>query len=468
MNPYKATRPVSAGAVFYLVLFFLIIGALGYLLYYDKGLFWDYLPIVCIPSLLIALGVIIFYFAKRASIGYTFILFFLIFLTGIVISAFFGPFALSRTAKDSFEAEDYKGSIDNYKAIIEQYPRSRYYDEAVVQLANSYYLDEQYREAIRFFDRSIEQGLLQDGDLEIRKIYTDCYSELGDDSYDSKDFSSASQYYIKASQYYESILLDFPDSNEAFIADYKVPEYKVKAADSLFKTEDFQGAITILENVISQYPDSEFTEQAYSLILSSYFERTGELLSQESYEKALETYLKVLELDEEKIDLEAYFSIRTRNSVFNNVPLYLLREKGYDLYYSEDYKKALFIFEGISQFNPGLMEQFVPYIVSSKVSLVADSDFMELPDSEPVGSISLKDKSLLSIENQTDFILVFYLRGAEYKILEIDPQSRQEIEINSGFYQVLAELENTDVLPFYGKFTYESGARYRELFSLDG
>ena len=468
MSQYKARRTVSAGSVFYLVLFFLIIGALAYLLYYDKGLFWDYMPIVCIPSLLISIGVIIFYFAKRAPIGYTFILFFLIFLAGMVLSAFFGPFALSRQAREGFDSKDYRESIENYQTIIDEYPKSRYYDEAVVQIANAYYLDEQYGNAITFFDKAKQQELISDEELEIRKIYTDCYSELGEVSYQAGDFKTAAQNYIKASQNYESILLDFPESNEAFIARYKIPQYLVKAADSLYKTEDFQTSIEVLERVISQYPDSEFTEQAHGLIFSTYVERTGKLLSEGSYASALKTFLNILDLDEEKIDLASYEFIRINNRIFNNIPVSLLREEGYDLHYSGEYEKALFIFEGISQFNPGLMDQFVPYIVASKINLVADSDFRDLPDSEPVGSISLKDKSLLSIENQTEFILVFYLRGAEYRILEIDPQSRQEIEINSGFYQVLAELENTDVLPFYGKFTYESGAKYRELFSLDG
>lgn len=467
MNPYKNRRTVSAGSVFYIVLFFLVIAALGYLLYYDKGLFWDLLPLVCIPALILALAVTIFYFAKRSPIGYTFILFFLIFLTGLILSAFFGPFALARQARQSYDDKDYSAAIENYETIVDDYSSSRYYDESLVQLAYSHYLDDRFSKALEYFEAASEAGLVSEEDLEIKKIYIDCYTELGDLSYQNGDYRKAADFFIDASTYYRDILVDFPDSNEAFIADYKAPEYLIKAADSLFNVGDFDDCIDISNEVITVYPDSDFVGEAVDLTFDSFIEKAKTSLEKESYDNAIEVFTDILELDNDTIELDGYKFINAKNALFNKVPVYILRDTGYEFYYEEEYKKALFIFEGIAQFRPELKDQFIPYIASSKINLVSDGEFIEIPDSVPVGTINLANKSILSIENNTDFILKFYLRGAEYNIIEVDPSSKQEIEINSGFYQILAELENTDILPFYGKFTYEPGSKYREVFSLE-
>jgi len=467
MNPYKAKRPVSAGAIFYIVLFFLVLAGLGYLLYYDKGLFWDMLPLVCIPALLLAIGIIIFYFAKRATIGYTFILFLLIFITGLILSAFYGPFAIVRQAREFYDSKDYKASIDKYQVIYEEYPRSRYYDEAITQLAYSSYLDEDYEMALENLDKAVEKELLSAQDIEVLKIYTDCYSELGDSAFASGDFDLAAQYYIEASDYYDIILKNYPDTNEAFIADYKAPEYRVKAAESNFNLGHYGLSISILEETLAEYPDTDFREEAADLLFRSRIEIAKSELSEKDYKEALDNLLGILDLDEEFIDLDDYRFVRIKNLVFSDTPIYLLRDIGYGLYNSEDFKKALFIFEGLSQYNPEISDQFLSYIVSSKVNLTADGDFRQLQVSDPVGSISLNDKSIISFENETEHTLKIYMRGSEYKIFDIASESKKEVEVLSGYYQVLVEILNTDISPFYGKFSYDSGAKYREVFNLE-
>jgi len=59
------------------------------------------------------------------------------------------------------------------------------------------------------------------------------------------------------------------------------------------------------------------------------------------------------------------------------------------------------------------------------------------------------------------------MRGSEYKIFDIASESKKEVEVLSGYYQVLVEILNTDISPFYGKFSYDSGAKYREVFNLE-
>ena len=122
MNLYSNRKSVSGGSIVFIVLFFLIFIGVGYLFFIDKGKFWDYLPFICIPSLVITLILLIFYFIKRNSSGYIFTIFFLIFLTGMILSSIFGPFALVNSATEEYSVKNYKEAITDYKKILDDLP----------------------------------------------------------------------------------------------------------------------------------------------------------------------------------------------------------------------------------------------------------------------------------------------------------------------------------------------------------
>ena len=113
MNLYSSRKSVSGGSIVFTVLFFLVFIGAGYLFFIDKGKFWDYLPFICIPSLVITLILLIFYFIKRNSSGYIFTIFFLIFLSGMILSSIFGPFALINYCSRGIFRQKLYGS--NYK-----------------------------------------------------------------------------------------------------------------------------------------------------------------------------------------------------------------------------------------------------------------------------------------------------------------------------------------------------------------
>ncbi len=135
MNQYSSRKSISGGSIVFMVLFFLVFIGAGYLLFIDKGKFWDYLPFICIPSLVITLILLIFYFIKRNSSGYIFTIFFLIFLSGMILSSIFGPFALISSAAEEYSGKQYTEAITDYKKILDTYPNSKYAKEALVNIS---------------------------------------------------------------------------------------------------------------------------------------------------------------------------------------------------------------------------------------------------------------------------------------------------------------------------------------------
>ena len=144
MNIYANKRSASGGSIIFIVLFFLVFISSGYLFFVDKGKFWDYLPFICIPSLVITLILLIFYFVKRNSSGFIFTIFFLIFLSGIILSSIFGPFALISSANENYSNKQYSEAAINYKKILDTYPNSRYAREALINISGSYYRNGNY------------------------------------------------------------------------------------------------------------------------------------------------------------------------------------------------------------------------------------------------------------------------------------------------------------------------------------
>ena len=75
-------------------------------------------------------------------------------------------------------------------------------------------------------------------------------------------------------------------------------------------------------------------------------------------------------------------------------------------------------------------------------------------------------KSILVIENNTEFDLAMYLKGPEYKMIKIEKNSSQEIEITPGTYKTAMDSNNTDILPYYGEIAYEEGQKYLVEYSI--
>ena len=143
---------------------------MGYLVYIDKGRFWDILPFVSIPVIIISLILIIFNFIRRTKGSSFFIIFFLLSIAGLILSDIFGPSVLAGKAQKSYDNEDYFQSINYYNALLENYPNSRFADNALKNISLAYYLNSDYPDAIESLEVAIDSKTVSENDLEIKNI----------------------------------------------------------------------------------------------------------------------------------------------------------------------------------------------------------------------------------------------------------------------------------------------------------
>lgn len=464
MYSYKSRGNIGAGSIFFIVLFILVIIGGGYLYFLDKGRFWDILPIICIPATVISLILIIVYLIRKNISGYVFIIFFLIFLSGIVLSSLFGPFALYRSAKDNYDNKLYSTSIKNFKSIVEDYPNSRYADDSLKSLAYSYYLNNDFEDAVFYFEKAINEDVISNTDLEVKRIFIDSFINIADAYFESKEYDKAGKNYLDAITYYMDIKENFPDSNDAFIADYKIPEYLYKAALSFDYAKDHRQALEISDEIIVNYPESDYYEKTIELMINSHIRQAVSLKEENEYKNAVSEFLKILDLNKETQDEYKYTINLQANTFFKGIPAYIISETANELFRQNNYYKSLFLYEILIEESPEMESALTPEIVISKINIIKNTDYEQLLPADSLGYSSKKGYFRIAFENGTDFIISIFIGGPQYMIIRLDIEEKTEIELESGDYEIVVEFDTEDRLPLYGKNTYEENKRYREVF----
>lgn len=470
MYSYRRRNKIGAGSIFFIVILISIVIGLGYLLYLDKGKFWDILPLVSIPCGIISLILTIFNLAKKTGGGYVFLLFFLVFLVGAILSSIFGPFAVYREAEGDFEAGRYQESIDKYQIILRNYPNSKFSDSSLERVSYAYYQSGNYSEAITYFNKSIQKNVISPSDLEVEKVLAVCYFKLGEEYYTQKYYAKSAESYLGAAKIQERIRLNFPDTNEAFVASYRIPEYLFKAALSYKNAKDWDKATKILEEIATKYSESEFFSKANSLLSDVHIEKSIELKNNYRYRESIEEFLKVLDLDLGEENKNSYMVDYYSKEIFYGVELPLLKDVGQKMRLQKQYEKALFVYNKILELYPE-SEEVIPYIIECKVELISASAHTKISQPESSQKIYSPGKSRVIIRNETEYNLVVYFRGSELKLVEVEPESEVKIEVLAGTYEVAAELtgkmrEYINVLPFYGVVEYKENQRYKQVYSV--
>ncbi|MBC7334468.1 MAG: tetratricopeptide repeat protein, partial [Actinobacteria bacterium] len=275
--------------------------------------------------------------------------------------------------------------------------------------------------------------------------------------------------YLNGVEILKGIRANHPDSNEAFIANYKIPEYLLKAALSYKSSKNWDQAIKVLEEITSDYSESEFSVRASSLLFDIYIEKSMNLKDSYKYRESIEEFLKVLELKERNKD--RYMFVYYSKRIFEGISLSLLETVGGEMQSRREYEKALFVYDKILEFYPESKEKIIPHIVECKVEIISASPHMDVVQPESSQRIYSPGKTRVVIKNETEYNLVIYFEGPELKLVELKPKAGVEVELLSGTYKVAGELtgengENIDVLPFYGIIKYEENQRYREVYSI--
>ncbi|MCL5071786.1 MAG: hypothetical protein M1308_12985 [Actinobacteria bacterium] len=466
MYSYRSRRSIGAGSIFFIVLFILVVIGGGYLFFLDKGRFWDILPIICIPSAVISLILIIVYLVRKNVSGYIFIMFFIIFLAGIVLSSLFGPFSLNRSAKDNFDNKLYNASIKEFKEIVENYPNSRYANDSLKGLAYSYYFNGNFEDAIFYFKKAIDENIISNTDLEVKKIFIDSFIKVADKYFEQKEYGEAGKNYLDAVVYYREIKQNFPDSNDAFIAEYKIPEYLYKAASSFNYAKDYAKALELSDEIAVNYSESDYYEKATELIINSRIQEAMSLKEERDYKNAIVEFLKILDFKKETQDKYEYIINYQIKTFFQDIPVYIIDETADELYSQNSYEKALFLYDILIGISPDLEADLTPAIVTCKINLIKKSDFEQLIPSEPSGFFSKEGYSKITIENKMGFEISIYLSGSQYNIIRLGKDEKTEIELQSGDYEIVVEFGTENRLPLYGKNTYAEKKKYKEVFKL--
>jgi tetratricopeptide (TPR) repeat protein len=466
MYTYRSRRNIGAGSIFFIVLFILIVLGGGYLFFLDKGRFWDILPLICIPAAVICLILIIVYLVRKNVSGYVFIIFFIGFLTGIVLSSIFGPFALYRSAKDNYDNKIYNTAIKEFKTIVENYPNSRYADDSLKSLAYSYYLNSNFEDSIFYFKKAIDKSVISNTELEVKQIFIDCFIKIADRYFEQEDYAEAGKNYLDAVAYYREIKQKFPDSNDAFIAEYKIPEYLYKAASSFKNAKDYLKALELSDEIIVNYARSDYFEKATELMINSRIREAMHLKEEKDYKNAIIEFLKILDLKKETQDKYMYIIGYQTKAFFPDIPIYIINETANEFYRQSSFEKALFLYDILIDQSPSLEETSTPAIVTCKINLTKNADFEQLAPLEPSGYFSKAGYSKITIENKMGFEISVYLSGSQYKIIKLGIDEKTDVELQSGDYEVVVELAAENKLPLYGKNTYLEKKKYKEIFKL--
>ena len=106
--------------------------------------------------------------------------------------------------------------------------------------------------------------------------------------------------------------------------------------------------------------------------------------------------------------------------------------------------------------------------MDSKIFLTKSSPYNETLQPKRGKYIVSEGESLLVFKNDTGFSIASYLKGAtESYIVFIEAGGSAEISVESGEYELLMELNTTDLLPFFGSRVYDENRIYPETFELE-
>ncbi len=463
MYEYTRKSKLGLGSILLIILFILTIIGLAVLFFINKGKFWDILPITCIVIIILSLIFAIFNMARRAEGGFIFILFFIIFLAGLVISSIFGPFALSRNAQKALDSGDYSTAIDNYNEIIESYSSGRYYDDSLKGITSAFQKTDDYENTIRYINLSIEQGILDENTLEVKNILGESYAKIAQKAYDEKNYEKSAVNFVLAINIFKEITAEFPNSDEAFILSYKVPEYLFKAAGSHIDTGNYIQSIDLLNELIEQYPENELVTKAKKLIFESYMKEISDFIEDGKYKEALDEYLLA-----QNIALKNNTDISTNiydENIYSKIPSDVLSEYAISLALDKNYVDAIHIFDYIFQNYPDNSEKITRYYSLCKIETIKSSDFIAIP--EIIYRFNIRDEInfQLTISNNSDSVINIYFSGNTGGIYKINPKTKADIVFPADSYKIAVEYDGNNEVKHYGEFVFEAGKRYTQIFN---
>ncbi len=456
MYNYRRNNRIGGGSIFFIVLFLIAIGILVYFYLSDIGKFWDVIPIASIIIMSLSFIIFLFNLIRRAPGSFIFFLFFLLFVAALVFSSLQGPFALFRQATKNIEADNLQEAAENLTGIVEDFPGSKYYNEALGKLPFLYKDIGDCEKTISFFELAEENGLIDLNDLEISMILADCYVKLAEEEAGDNNLETAAINYLQAVDYLKNIIDNYPESNEAFVSTYKVPNHYYEVALIYRNNEEFQKSVDLLHELLEQYPQSEEIEKVNQLLFRNHVERAQEYASELKYFEALEDYAAAQEIAYENNmeGLMDYYS----NIILKDISADILKNYAQTLFNDNQYARSLYIYDKILDNNPDFEEEISPLIAQCKIRIISEADH-EIMDNLTVVTIWSPENFTFILVNRSEVPIIFYMGRPNAQIIEVGPNERIDIIGETGNYEIAIEIDDT-VTPLYNRIEFEENKRY--------
>ena len=201
----------------------------------------------------------------------------------------FTPIQRQDYAMKLYNNEDYLDAIQEFQAIIMQYPGNAIIDSAQYYLAESRYQRGEYILGAYEFSKLIKtmpaSKLIPDAQF----MLADCYYEL------SPDYRLDQQYTRKAVEEFQAFIDFFPTNGKVKEAEQKINELNDKLAHKEYNTAnlynimgDDEASIIYYTKVVDDYHDTQYAPVAL-------YDEINLLVSIDKNKKALEEIAKFLE-----------------------------------------------------------------------------------------------------------------------------------------------------------------------------
>jgi outer membrane protein assembly factor BamD len=198
------------------------------------------------------------------------------------------PGELIAEGKLQIKIKSYNNAKGLFQQLLEDYPDSKERVLALIFLANTHYLDDEYEESKFHYQKFIE--LYPANKFTDRAYYYKAMSDFKMREIATRDQTNT----IAALEGFEEAIKRFPNSPLHAKAVKKKNECINILATSEFevgkfyyRTGAYQSAISRLKNVRENYPNQSFADEAIFIIAESYFE-------EENYSEAKENFIELL------------------------------------------------------------------------------------------------------------------------------------------------------------------------------
>lgn len=302
---------------------------------------------------------------------------------------------------------------------------------------------------------------------------SECYYEWGEKLQEEQDYETALEKY-------QIVVDEFPQSECADAAYHTIPECCYEWGLCLQREKKYSEALEKYQLIIDEYSSSpyeplEYESKAEEAIPECYYEWVSELVTEKKHEDALQKYFIIIESFSDSV-----WASHEMADVLKNVPAETLFTSASKLQQQKLYEIALRLYDVIIEYHPdsAYAAEAEKAKIDIEVSRVAEEKHGDLPDPAKPDRKELEGKVELTVVNDTPYKLTILISGPTTTSVTIEPSPgsheysikpffgppedarRRTVELEPGAYELVAKVDEPDVIPYYGEETFEGNNQY--------